>query len=163
MKKEDEPSPRKVLSDNLKTLKAARPGLDTIEKIVAHSGGQLTNGTVGRIHAGSHPTDVDTLQALAKVFGLKPWQLLVENLNPEALPQIADAAFVRRLKDLLRMDEASERKTAAAEPAHPLETQSPSKKMAPALAKVLNEQGKNKRGAGSKSGGVQKPRTRRSA
>lgn len=95
---------RAILSKNLRTLiQQAReddPRLGAIRKVAAESGGKLTNGTVGRIAAGTHVTDIDTLADLAEVFGLQPWQLLVENLNPKALPRLADAEFLLQIKQI---------------------------------------------------------------
>jgi len=73
--------PREILSANVRALMAARPALSTIKKIVDASNGQLSNGKVGRITAASHTTDVDTLEALAKVFDMESWQLLVPTMS----------------------------------------------------------------------------------
>lgn len=96
---------RAILSKNLRTLiEAARqadPRLGAIRKVAEASGGKLTNGTVGRIAAGTHTTDIDTLADLAEVFGLQPWQLLVEDLNPKVLPHLVDAEFLSRIKQIV--------------------------------------------------------------
>lgn len=96
---------REILSKNLRSLiedaRDSRPHLGAIRKVAEHSGGKLTNGTVGRIAAGTHTTDIDTLADLAEVFGLQPWQMLVENLNPKALPHLADAALLSQIKQIV--------------------------------------------------------------
>jgi transcriptional regulator with XRE-family HTH domain len=63
----------------------ARPDLDLLPKIVAASDKRLSNGTLDRIRRGASATDIDTLEELAATFGVEPWQLLVEGLNPQAL------------------------------------------------------------------------------
>lgn len=98
MKTPAKPTPRQVLSENLKALMAARPDLGTIKKVAQASGSRLSNGKIGRIYAASHTTDIDALQHLAEVFGLQPWQLLVEGLKPEAAPVLIDQAVIDRLR-----------------------------------------------------------------
>lgn len=96
---------RAVLSKNVRALiEAAResaPHLGAIRKIAEQSSGKLTNGTVGRIAKGTHTTDIDTLADLAEVFGLHPWQLLVENLNPKALPRLVDTEFLSQMRQIV--------------------------------------------------------------
>lgn len=77
--------PRQILSENLKALMKARPDLDLLPKIVAASDKRLSNGTLDRIRRGASATDIDTLEELATTFGIEPWQLLIEGLNPQAL------------------------------------------------------------------------------
>jgi hypothetical protein len=104
-------SAREILSKNVRRLiddaRETRPHLGSILK-VAEASSRLTHGStslsksrVGRIVTGSHPTDIDALTDLAEVFGLQPWQLLVEDLNPKALPQLADADFLSQLKRIV--------------------------------------------------------------
>jgi hypothetical protein len=95
------PAPREILKANLRALMKESDRfahLSTVKKIVAASGGKLTNGTVGRMTSGSHTTDIDKLGELAAVFGMSPWQLLVEDLNPKALPVLASAEFLTQIK-----------------------------------------------------------------
>jgi hypothetical protein len=75
--------PRNVLAKNLKTLMAAQPRLDTLKKIVAASGGNLSNGKLDRVRRAAAATDIDAVEELAAVFGVAPWQLLVESLAVE--------------------------------------------------------------------------------
>jgi hypothetical protein len=158
----DKTSPRQILSANLRSLMSARPELGTIKKVAESSDSSLSNGKVGRIYAASHTTDIDTLQHLAAVFGLEPWQLLVEGLNPNALPRLADATVLNEILDAVRGSGATTgSKSHRAIPAHPLEMQS-GPDLGPALQKAFDVQGVGKREP-SKSGGVQKPRTRRRA
>jgi hypothetical protein len=100
MKQPEKPTPRQILSTNLKGLMAERPGLETIKKVVLASDSKLSNGKVGRIVKASHTTDIDTLRDLAAVFSLEPWQLLVEGLNPASPPVLIDAAVIAKLREV---------------------------------------------------------------
>jgi hypothetical protein len=152
----EKPSPREVLSANLKALMAADPDrVGTIKRVAAASGTALSNGKVGRIYAASHTTDIDTLQHLAAVFGLEPWQLLVEGLRADALPRLADASVLAQILDAV---ETTGRKGSSPSNAHQLKQRS-EPEVGPALKQAMNRvRGKNER---SKDDGVQKPRTRR--
>jgi hypothetical protein len=92
---------RAVLADNLKALMAVRPGLDTLKKIVAASDGRLSNGKLDRVRRAASDTDIGTLDELAQVFGVEPWHLLVENLDPLSLPNIDDDSLLDRIKALV--------------------------------------------------------------
>lgn len=172
-------TPRKVLSDNLRELMAQRPGLDTIKKVAEASGGTLSNGKVGRIYAASHTTDIETLQDLAAVFELEPWQLLVEGLKPEAPPRLADAAVLAQLLDALQAGipqkgeekgpsvttgdahSTNARNVKHATPAHPVETEA-EPAFGSGLARAFKS-GEGKKSASGKSVAVQKSRAGRRA
>ena len=78
----------------------ANLSLSTNLKIVAASYGRLSNGTLGRVRLGGK-TDIETVGVIAETFGLAPWQLLVEGLNPKSLPSLADNAVLDQIKQLL--------------------------------------------------------------
>jgi len=63
-----------ILAIRLKTLKDARPDLDTQIKIHKKTG--LSQSTVQRVLAADVHTGLDVLQALADAFGLPPLELL---------------------------------------------------------------------------------------
>lgn len=96
---------RDILSKNVRALiedaRESRPELGTIKKVADISGGHLTNGTVGRMATGESPVNIDAVGDLARVFGLEPWQLLVENLNPKALPRLADSSLLSQIKAMV--------------------------------------------------------------
>lgn len=92
---------REILADNLKALMAAKPALDTLKKIVAASGGRLSNGKLDRVRRAASDTDIGTLFDLAQVFDIQPWQLLVENLDPFSLPTLSDEPLLDRIKALV--------------------------------------------------------------
>jgi hypothetical protein len=75
--------PREILAANLKTLMGASRRLGTLPEIAAASKGALSNGTLDRIRRAESATSVDYVGALADVFGLEPWQLLVPGLRAE--------------------------------------------------------------------------------
>jgi hypothetical protein len=155
----EKPNPREVLSANLRALMAARPdSLGTIRKVVEASGTSLSNGKVGRIYAASHTTDIDTLQHLANVFDLEPWQLLVEGLNPEALPRLADANVLAQILDAVQAHPSkTARKANAPSTAHQLERQSVPNVGTALKAAMSKAEGKVK-GERRTPGRIQKPR-----
>jgi hypothetical protein len=156
-------SPRKVLSENLRALMSVRPDLGTIKKVAEASGSALSNGKVGRIYAASHTTDIDTLQDLASVFKLEPWQLLVEGLNPNALPRLADASVLNQILDAVRSSAATVHENVSmTTPTHPSENGHPLEKATTLASVVSRTKGKKKRES-RKSGPAQKPRTGRGA
>lgn len=143
MRRPDLSSPRHVLSRNVRALMDMRPDLDTIRKVVKASGTRLSNGKVGRITTASHATDIDTLQALADVFGVQPWQLLVRDLNPHALPRLVDAEVLNQLMDVVagRTAMPEEGKPAAPAPRQPEHFPSVDPKIGPALRRATRMQG----------------------
>jgi hypothetical protein len=70
--------PRDVLAENLKKLMAGTPELSTFPQITKAGGG--SNGTLDRIRRKTTATGIDNLEPLARVYGLEPWQLLLETL-----------------------------------------------------------------------------------
>jgi transcriptional regulator with XRE-family HTH domain len=78
--------PRDTLANNLRTLMAARPDLDTLPKITARSG--VSNGTLDRIRRAVVSTRVDELEKLGRAFGVEPWELLRPQ-GPVALSALA--------------------------------------------------------------------------
>lgn len=81
--------PRDVLAKNLKALMASTPSLATFKQIV--DAGGPSNGTLDRIRRKTHATSVDTLEQIADVFGVEPWQLLRPSIEPSASPKYAAA------------------------------------------------------------------------
>lgn len=104
-------TPSEILAANLRTLMAAYPGLDTVQKIVKKSEGRLSNGKVDRVRRNASVTDINTLYELANVFGVKPWQLLIEGLNPRALPTLSNAQLLAQIKDLVAQSVAAPSQT----------------------------------------------------
>jgi len=66
---------------------------------------ELGHGTVYRTRKGTHAIKIDNLQAIAKVFGLAGWQLLVPGLDPGNPPMLktigpAEAKLYENLHEL---------------------------------------------------------------
>lgn len=162
---------RTILSENLRRLmahaKETQPPqlhLSAIRKVAAASNGRLTNGTVGRIAKGSHTTDIDTLADLAQVFGLQPWQLLVEDLNPKALPRLADAALLSQIKQIVdSVPAAAREESASLTDEQPLQTAERNRqsKVGPDLKAALAAGGGKNAGRGTQKVSKQKARGRR--
>lgn len=134
--------PRDILSNNVRALMEARPALGTIKKIVQASQGRLSNGKVGRVTAGTHATDVDTLEGLAEVFGVQPWQLLIEGLNPKAPPVLASGELLGQIRLIVQKAEPApapitENDYGTAEPAPVQRARAPR----PDLQRALDVQG----------------------
>jgi transcriptional regulator with XRE-family HTH domain len=53
----------------------------------------IPNGTAQRVLAGETSIGVDALEQIAKALNVKPWQLLVEGLDPKAPPRLYDDAW----------------------------------------------------------------------
>lgn len=156
---------RDILSKNLRALidhaRETNPKLGAIRKVAEASGGKLTNGTVGRIAAGSHTTDIDALADLAEVFGLQPWQLLVEDLNPRALPRLVDPLLLEQIKELVGSAPVATGHTSSS-PAdkQPVKrTERAPVKIGPALQEVFDQRGSRKN-ANSTAGSVPKQKGR---
>lgn len=154
--------PRDVLADNLRALMKARPDRSRFPDIQAASKGSLTNGTLDRIRRAEVAITLDKLGDLADAFGLAPWQLLVEGLNPEALPQLLTSDALRQILDAVSSrDTTPVAQTLTIPPAHQVKPDV-RPEVHPAVEKVLMSKGKRKNEVGQ-SGELQKPRTRRRA
>ena len=75
---------RQVLADNFKKLRGASVKLYRYPDITKAGG--PTNGTLSRIGAQQVSAGVDSIEQLAGVYGLEPWQLLVPTLTVQAQP-----------------------------------------------------------------------------
>ena len=92
---------REILSENLRALMAVRPDLDSQPKIAARAG--IKQSSVGRIIRGEVECKIDSVDGLARAFGLETWQLLLPGLDvrhPPILRSINDKerALYERLK-----------------------------------------------------------------
>lgn len=73
-----------ILADNLRKLMKASKDLTSQADVGAKAG--VNQRTVGRILNQEHFPTLDILEAIAGVFKLEPWQLLVPNLDPSNPP-----------------------------------------------------------------------------
>lgn len=86
-------SPLNILAENLGRLKTVSGAPHTQAEIAEKA--HVDQKTVGRTLAASNALSVDKLAGFAAAFKVKPWQLLVPNLdpsNPPTLAQVAPAA-----------------------------------------------------------------------
>lgn len=169
----DRLSARAILSRNVRRLiddaKETRPHLGSILKVaevskkLTHGSGSLSKSRVGRIVTGSHPTDIDALSDLAQVFGLQPWQLLVENLNPKALPQLVSAGLLSQIRQIVESVPAPTQHPSSSatdeQPLQQMERAQPAQ-VGPGLSAAFNVDGM-KNNASSTPAGTQKQKSRR--
>jgi transcriptional regulator with XRE-family HTH domain len=152
--------PRDVLAENLRKLMKAREDLSRFPDITSASRGELTNGTLDRIRRAEVALTIDKLASLAEVFDLEPWQLLVENLNPKALPRLADSSLLSQIKAMV---ESAKAENAEDSPSptdeQPLQPSGRDRQVpiGPALTEVLGEDKNARRRTASAS----KPKGRR--
>jgi hypothetical protein len=89
----------KILAANVRALMLAHADLNTQMKVAeatrrASRGPTIDQTTVGRILAAKHKAQLDTVEVLAEVFGVEPYQLLVPGLdakNPQVLRSLSPA------------------------------------------------------------------------
>jgi hypothetical protein len=155
---------RDILSKNVRALiedaRESKPELGTIKKVAEVSGGRLTNGTVGRMATGESPVNIDAVGDLARVFGLEPWQLLVENLNPKALPRLADSSLLSQIKAMVESAKfQNEEDSSSPKDEQPVQLSERDRPVpiGPALTEVLGEDKNARRRTASAS----KPKGRR--
>jgi hypothetical protein len=86
---------REIVAANLTALMKNQRETDgplasfqAIEDATARLGTKVGKSTVDRISKGTTPAELDNLEALARVFKLQVWQLLVPNLVPGAPPHM---------------------------------------------------------------------------
>ena len=101
-------APLKIVSENLSALAAAvgltrKNGEPSQSAISRKTNGRVDQRTVGRILSGEMCPTIDKLDELASAFGLRAWQLLVPNLDPENPPV---GAISRREQEYHRKIEA---------------------------------------------------------
>jgi hypothetical protein len=80
---------RTTLAANLKALMRASQlygSTPAIERRTAELGCKVGKSTVDRALREETTLNLDYLEAVAAVFGLDPWQLLVPGLNPDNAP-----------------------------------------------------------------------------
>jgi transcriptional regulator with XRE-family HTH domain len=97
----------KLVRDNLRAAIDAdaerRPdGLPLTHAEIALKAG-VGKGSIGRIYRGEVGAGIDTLEAIAGVFGLQAWQLLVGPLDTQARPEVMTPETRQELAELRRM------------------------------------------------------------
>lgn len=94
-------TPRLVLSQNLKALLASKHGPSNQTELKRRSG--VAQSTIGRVLRAETGATVDTLEQIARCYGLEAWQLLVAGMDPDNAPVLqAVSAQEKALYDRLK-------------------------------------------------------------
>ncbi len=95
------PTLRAILAANLLRL-IAKEGVSVRAWAMAR---ELDVRLIDRLSKGQHAVTLDKLDDIAAACGLKPWHLLIENLDPSAPPDqpisAEDQAMLHKLRRLL--------------------------------------------------------------
>ena len=98
--------PKAVLRQNLKALMDAKAGPSSQSELKRKSG--VAQATIGRILSEKgENARMETIDRLAKVYGLEGWQLMVPGIDPTNPPVLqpvskAERALYDRLKDTVK-------------------------------------------------------------
>ncbi len=90
---------RKVLMENVRALRERHPELGGLRPWAKRVG--VGEATLVRILHATAEVRLDSIEAVAKGFGVPTWMLLVEDLDPDNLPVAlspAERDFYRRLQ-----------------------------------------------------------------
>lgn len=93
---------RTTLWRNVSALMGHHWGRENLTRLSRDAG--IGPGTASRIKAGETSVGLDVLVDIAEVFGLQPWQLLVDGMDPSDPPadppiSIADAARMKSIQE----------------------------------------------------------------
>lgn len=82
---------KEIVAANVRRLLRLEEGESGVSKLIRLG---VANGTAQRVLGGTTAIGVDVLDSLARKLHVEPWQLLVENLDPDRMPTLrADTAF----------------------------------------------------------------------
>lgn len=99
-------TPRQILSENLRTLMQSSKRYNScpaVERGTNDVGHKVGRTTVQQVLDGNTPFNLDHLDALGRLFGVDPWQLLTPNLDPTHPPVLKTVNDTeRQLQDRLR-------------------------------------------------------------
>lgn len=90
-------SARDVLGSNIKALMDASNEYRStvaLERATHHKGCKVGKSTIDRALKGETPLNLDYIEAIAKVFGLDPWQLLAPGMQPKNPPVLRSVGEV---------------------------------------------------------------------
>ncbi len=99
-------TPRAILARNLNQMIDHATPAGSKRSVRAWALGRgLDVRLIDRLTKGQHAVTLDTLDDIAQKVGLKPWQLLLEDLDPASPPDAPvseeDRAMIRKLRRLL--------------------------------------------------------------
>lgn len=75
-----------VIRDNVRRLLGLAPAEKGVAQLMAKTG--FKNGTAQRVLEAETSIGVDVLAKLAKGLNVQPWQLLIDDLQPDNLPTL---------------------------------------------------------------------------
>ena len=84
--------PKDILAENVKTLKD-RSGLGNLKLSKKCN---VSEGTINRALKATGALDIDSIDAIARAFGLHAWQLLVPHLDPTNPHVVAELTSAER-------------------------------------------------------------------
>lgn len=76
----------RLLAQNIDRLMASDPDLSSNPKLSLKT--KLTTSTLSRIRNAKVEATVGSVEAIAKAFGIEPWELLVPGFNPKNRPTL---------------------------------------------------------------------------
>jgi hypothetical protein len=91
--------PIQILADNILNLMAFH-GIQSNAALAKAA--KIDPSTVGRMINKKHASQIDRVQAVARVFDLDAWQLMIPNLDPSNPPVVQLTAVERDLYERLR-------------------------------------------------------------
>ena len=93
---------KQVVAENVAALmKDRRLKQQHVAALAKQRGAPIDQTTVGRIARAEIPTTVDKLHAVALGIGVEPWQLLIDGLDPKALPEAGAGGIAKDERELL--------------------------------------------------------------
>lgn len=81
------PDSKLVLWENVSALMKAKYGRENLTRLAAEA--KVGPGTVSRIKAHETSVGIDVVEAIARIFKVEPWQLLVPGLDVADLPAVS--------------------------------------------------------------------------
>lgn len=88
---------RGILSSNVRALMTKNGhSQGDVHRLAKMRGYTLSQSTVGRICKGEIWATLESIEALALIYGLLPWQLMVENLEVANPPVLKDKTGVEK-------------------------------------------------------------------
>ena len=87
-------NPRAILARNLKALMDSKSG-PTSEMALARKSG-VAQATIGRIKRQETAASIETVDQLAKAYGLQAWHLLVAGMDPANPPVLVPISKAER-------------------------------------------------------------------
>lgn len=82
--------PKQILWENVSTLMVARYGKENLGRMATDAG--LGPATMTRLKQAETSTGIDIVAAIARVFHLQPWQLLVSDLSVSSPPALSSGS-----------------------------------------------------------------------